>query len=496
MSNFIKLYPLNSFLLISWIINFISIGKFLTKIKLSNLFDIDHLIDARGNLVVINIIINIFILIFLLSKEKKISLSIVPGLLFFIFCILQSISYFFFLEEFHKKNYNLFFFLSHIFFIISPILTIINLLLINNQKLFRIIILCSIIIVLLYISFITISVENIKPQMFVKIFFREFITINFNGFSRLILLIYFFLLIIFLQNKSTTKKIFFYLSITFINFVIIYTQSRTAFILSFLCSAIIIFFEKNNKTFQKLVIFISIFIIPIFLYLIYFNPKENRLYKLQGEKNNLINQDVNFNINNQNTSSNKNEKKNEIEEQFDKLSLERKIDIFSTGRLNKWFFAINEIYSNKIEILFGMGGPQSDRLLFMEKFYSYQVKENLNNQIKTAKNLEQPKNNSTTQQGQDIANGALYSLITAGVLGFLIYLFIILFFIVLIFKILLRTSASYSYYNSKDIYYKYSSIVLIFLILRSVIENGFMVWGIDNIFFLMCSGYICKYYFK
>ena len=98
-------------------------------------------------------------------------------------------------------------------------------------------------------------------------------------------------------------------------------------------------------------------------------------------------------------------------------------------------------------------------------------------------------------QGQDVANGALYSFASAGILGLIIYFSIIFLLIFLLYKILVNFDKNYSYIKSSDIYFKYSSLVSLILILRSFLENGFMVWGIDQLFFILCASYVCNYYY-
>ena len=192
----------------------------------------------------------------------------------------------------------------------------------------------------------------------------------------------------------------------------------------------------------------------------------------------------------------KNEKINLIEKnKLSNKSFFLLLDNFSTGRINKWIFLTQEIYKNKSHIFFGAGGPQIDRLIFLENFSNYQM--NLNN---AGYNQQKVEGSSDPQdyeeQGQEAANAALYSLVSAGILGLSIYLSVIFLLIFLIYKIFFEINKNYSYLRSEDIYFKYSLLVTILLILRSFLENGFMVWGIDHLFFLMCASYVCNYYYS
>ena len=177
------------------------------------------------------------------------------------------------------------------------------------------------------------------------------------------------------------------------------------------------------------------------------------------------------------------------------LSLFLLLDNFSTGRINKWIFLTQEIYKNKSHIFLGAGGPQTDRLIFLESYHNYQ--ENLNNAGYKQKPVEGSSDPQDYEdQGQEAANAAIYSLVSAGILGLSIYLSIIFLLIFLLYKIFFKINKNYSYHRSEDIYFKYSLLVTILLILRSFLENGFMVWGIDHLFFLMCASYVCNYYYS
>jgi hypothetical protein len=472
MLNFVKLLNLNQILFISWIINLFLIGKFITPINVHNLLNIKYLIDIRGNLVILNILVNALILIFLTIYRKKKTPANVLAILFLIFSLAQSISYNYYLEEIYKRtNFNPIFILTHIFFIISPSLIIINILLINNSKLFQNIIKFSIGSIGFIIFFVIIRVEILRPQMSFQVINFESININYNGFSRLILLVYFFILIIFIEKKlNFLNKIILLVTVISINYFLITIQSRTAIILCVTGSTIAIFLERNRKLYKKLLNLILIFAIPLLIYSFKYNIKKNRIYNLQGERLNL-------------TEQNSQTKDNTLKDNT--------LDAISTGRINKWIFITKELYNNKSYILFGRGGPQIDRLIFAENFHNYQINTK-NYQSSEIKNFLMIKD----YQGQDVANGALYSILSAGILGLFIYLFIIFLIIFLLYKILVNIDKNYSYFKSKDIYFKYSSLVAIILILRSFLENGFMVWGVDQLFFILCASYVCNYYYS
>jgi hypothetical protein len=121
----------------------------------------------------------------------------------------------------------------------------------------------------------------------------------------------------------------------------------------------------------------------------------------------------------------------------------QKLDNISTGRFDKWKIVSAHIINSKIKnILFG-NGPQFDRAII-------------------------------TKRGNDLSSGILYVFLCGGLFG-LIFFFLI---IKKILKIIL-----YSFYNKKklnaDVYFCFSICCIISLTLRSLIENGFLIYSVD-----------------
>ena len=472
MTNFIKLLRINHVLFISWIINFFLIGTFVSPINIYNLLNLEYLIDIRGNLVIVSLLINISILVFLFFNQKKIIRANVLAFLFIIFSILQAVSYYFFSNELIIGEYSSFFILTHIFFIISQSLIMTNIILLNNNKIFQAIIKYSIVIIAFILLFIIIKAGILSQQMSFEITNVEMLHININGFTRLLLLVYLFILIIFIEKKiNFLNKMILLVIIILINYYMIILQSRLSILLLIVGTSIAILFDKNNKIHKKLLNLILIFGIPLLINSFQSDIKKNNISPLQIEKINLIE---------------KNNSRN--------LSLCQVIDNLSTGRINKWIFLTKKIYENKSYILLGAGGPQIERLIFLENYNNYVT--NSDNSCVGQRKIEGDNNPlDYQQQGQDAANGAVYSIISAGIMGLSIYLFMILLLIFLLYKIFFKINKNYSYLKSDDIYFKYSLLVTISLILRSFLENGFMVWGIDQIFFIMCASYVINYYY-
>jgi O-antigen ligase len=130
---------------------------------------------------------------------------------------------------------------------------------------------------------------------------------------------------------------------------------------------------------------------------------------------------------------------------------------FTTGRLDKWKIASTHIIKSKIKnILFG-NGPQFDR----------KIGDDLNR--------------------GDVANGILYVFLCGGLLGVFSFFLIIKKFL----KIIL-----YTFDNKKklqaDVYLCFSICCIISLTLRSLIENGYFVYGVDFLLITSSIFYLIK----
>lgn len=190
------------------------------------------------------------------------------------------------------------------------------------------------------------------------------------------------------------------------------------------------YFFKKQLIFFKLKKTILIFlIIPILLFI------TSNFLKIKLIQSNLIS--INF----KNEMLNSNNK--EFHERYGSIhNYTRKLDpeTFSSGRTRDWKKIL--LAEHK---LFGYG-PQADRKL---------------------------------ADGSTAANALLYALSSAGITGLLIMILIYFKTINELYKIYLEKK----YFN----FYVYSSIcILIIILLRSIIESSFAVFGIDFIIFLQC----------
>ena len=131
---------------------------------------------------------------------------------------------------------------------------------------------------------------------------------------------------------------------------------------------------------------------------------------------------------------------------------------FSSGRLYIWKKAINRIKENStINNLVGFGS-MADRIL---------VKENM-------------------------SNAFFYAQISSGIIGSISYLLIIIFTFFKCFSLIV-----FSFNKNKFLFYELSAAtILIYLCARTIVENGFVQFGIDNMIFCSLLFYLCNFHYK
>jgi hypothetical protein len=244
-------------------------------------------------------------------------------------------------------------------------------------------------------------------------------------------------------------------------------QSRFAFYSLFFLSSLIIFIN-NKKKFKEILIILLIFISP-FLFEIAFknislnyikknnekiNTTENRLVNeiYNTLKNNPINNSNNQIDNLKNNEENKRKPDSYHSDNFRKVLIEMNLNVkyieilsvinkLTTGRLKIWFDYT--IYKNQTDYFFGLG-IMSDKILF-----------------------------STS-----ISNALLYAYFTAGILGSFIYLSICTLLLINFIKYIIYNKS----YDLRITFY----ILALFLLLRSIVEVGFLLYGLDLVLILIC----------
>lgn len=283
------------------------------------------------------------------------------------------------------------------------------------------------------------------------------------GLARNLLLIAVPLIIYFCLFKKKTNNFFIFLIILFISSNIFQLQSRTS--VYFFCVFILViiihqFFKKNYK--NLLTILAITILIPNFLSYnipqikakllkVKIHERSSRIFTLNPNHLKNYNHTENLQKTHSNKNSNKKKTKDGLQKTKDETPMintessdsSKLINTYSSGRLNLWIDAIYLIIAEKkiSTLLFGFG-PSSDR---------YFIKENLSNAIIFS-----------------FFSGGLFGLIGVILLYFLGLKEILVYF--------------FSKKETGDILYGLTcSTYIIYLFLRSVVENSFVVYGTDNI---------------
>jgi O-antigen ligase len=256
-----------------------------------------------------------------------------------------------------------------------------------------------------------------------------------SGLARLSLILSSFLfLFLVLKNKIHYKKLLTLFIIIFSTITLLFS-SRTAstiWIITFI--SIFFFYIKLIK--NKLSILFFFFLIPITIASSYNFLKIN-YYKLEDKKKfSLIN---NFDI-------------NDVKNSVSYTLLRKTNNNFSSGRYQDWLKAFDILKENPI-----LGyGPQGDRLLI----------------------------------NQSIHNAFIYSLISAGVIGGILFLLVYLRTLYFFVKFLFDKSL-YLNFN-----FSISIILIIILNLRSTLETSFAIYSIDYLIFILIFSNLSNYFSK
>ena len=484
----------------SWFHQWISLGTFI-NLDFSNFnFNLKWLINNR-NLLIIILPLNL-ILFFLLVKKKDNNFII-----FFVFFL----SYFigtinFQINSFSPEvvstdilnihgsyeDYYKIQLLRHLTFSLNILCTI---LILSNFKLlsleinYEIIILISLSFLFLIAFFIFFQKGNLftNPTYNLNIFGSNKI-INSNGLSRSLLIIFIF---VFIKLLTNLKKIDFYLifSCFLLSYLIISNEGRLNFISLFIAILLILFLSSFSLK-KKIVIFTIIFLTPLltnifmktkqahdqvsiteteiqssqsesngrmdYVDFLLKNLKKNRLFGLQGEiRHGSINKSSMNNIPNFNSSLN--DKCSSIINHDNKFL--NYINTLTTGRIKKWECML------RLENDFILGnGPEYDRKMLVP-----------------GSKLD------ILKQGQDVASGAVYALISGGIVGISCYLLILFKYFHMCIRLLILKEKNYLI---NDLFFLSSFVTVGYLIGRSFFENGFSSYGIDFLIFVPCYIFI------
>jgi len=254
-----------------------------------------------------------------------------------------------------------------------------------------------------------------------------------TGSSRTLLLLMIITFLVF--NKVLKKSNFLKMTIYFsISTFILLFQSRTTIVLLITFILMNYIYEKNFSIRETLKYLITYILMPlIFLYSLLI------LKQVIHDKNILnsfFEQSINKSI-------------SQVTDNF-----QRPIDpeTYSSGRFNDWKEILSKI--NK-SIVYGYGA-QGDRFLI----------------------------------NQTASNGIIYSISSSGILGTISFIFFSIFSIWIVSKKLFEN------YKSRISIVNYSSIIVILILLRSLLESSYAVFSIDLIVIYTFLNYLNKFYSK
>jgi hypothetical protein len=194
---------------------------------------------------------------------------------------------------------------------------------------------------------------------------------------------------------------------------------------------IIFYYSKKNELIKKIFKYlIVLIIIPICLSFIYKNnAKNNRLFLFQGELKQF---------------------------QLESENIINRLDQITTGRLDKWKISLNHIINSDTKNLLFGNGPEFDRKIIRAK-------------------------------GNDVANGMIYIVLCGGVMGLFFFFLIIKKILYIIFNVFCNKEKF-----NKDVYFCFSICCIISLTLRTLIENGFLFYGVDYLLVISSLFYAAK----
>lgn len=279
-----------------------------------------------------------------------------------------------------------------------------------------------------------------------------------TGVSRQLCLVLCFL-IFFSSNKISNKflllKYSIYIIIFFISAVIWGFQSRGGLI-SFILIWSIFFIIDKRKFVKKIFILFFLSILPIIAFeaLSELNINYSQKFEEKPKATTRVFDKNKFIL-----------EKSEINKTTGDKIYTTKID-YTSGRIEIWKRSLNIFLKNP---LIGYG-PQGDR-----------------------KSLSTDKTNIDPNQkhiwDNNASNGIIYSALCGGIAGLVIFITIYLSQLLLLVKSLSQKKI----FITDDYLAKNAFVIVIMLNMRTVYENGFAVFGVDQIFLITCLTYLLKF---
>ena len=254
-----------------------------------------------------------------------------------------------------------------------------------------------------------------------------------TGSSRTLLLLMIITFLVF--NKVLKKSNFLKMTIYFsISTFILLFQSRTTIVLLITFILMNYIYEKNFSIRETLKYLITYILMPLIF-----------LYSLLIFKQLIHNKGILDNFYQQNISTSLSEITTNFQRPIDPQT-------YSSGRINDWKEILSKIDKS---IVYGYGA-QGDRFLI----------------------------------NQTASNGIIYSISSSGILGTISIIFFSIFSICIVSKKLFEN------YKSRISIVNYSSIIVILILLRSLLESSYAVFSIDLIVIYTFANYLNKFYSK
>ena len=273
-----------------------------------------------------------------------------------------------------------------------------------------------------------------------------------TGLSRLFAVVNIFFIALYLKFFPTKKKLVFFILIFTILFgTIIWGFQSRGTIISYYSTLLIMFFLFENK---KKFIFINFFLI-ILLPIIIFHLSSNIA------KNYYLNKKYNIELNYLNELKKNNLKEFEaLKKEFEKknkiigttpnyYNRFMKKNNISSGRLEIWQYVLSSYDKKKI---FGYG-VQGDRFLLGDKYGGY---------------------------GNNSSNVFVYFFVTGGYFSILILILILLRILTIVFKIYFQKRHEKT---KESLIFKLCFMLIIFFLIRGLVENSYGVFSIDFLLF-------------
>jgi hypothetical protein len=411
---------------ILFLIFFFSINSEPWKINIfldKNSFN-DYINYFRG---ILPIISGFFIFCYVCINKKKIEIVDIVAIVFFLYFLLQLFGLLinFPINEEDNFYYRIYFLLL-LFFSIFLFLTV------KKNYLNKILILMTILILVVNLYFLTIATFefffiNKKPFYYLKIFQAENTILSSPSIRSTglarINLILFIFTLVYLEQIKKNYIIFFII----LNLLcIILLQSRVNIYSLYFFLIFYLFFFKNIKIKERIKFFIIFSCIPL---LIYHSIKfdQSSIIEEKSIRTNL-NSNIIFN-----------------------RSKHESVDNFTTGRFTIWKDLLSSKKNFK-QITFGFG-TQADRVLTAPAYFS-------------------------------ASNSYVYIFISSGIIGLIIILSFIIFLIYRITKLIFVNKI---FSKNGNILLKFSILLFTYLLIRSLVESSFAVYGIDYLFFILSS---------